>query len=329
MPRHTRFQAPPSQDPLGGAKTSLAFRLNLGFFFRQLGVFLMMDLLLLGMAVFGIFLYGETRCADVAALVEERGVPSAEALPWIEASDYTISLLDREPEGISLSLPWLTPRSETQQALRSYDLTSYYTVELVQDNIPYAITVSLSGIYRALYWAGVVLLVCQGLSLITGLFRSNRSIHKVLRPIQDLAATAARLNSMTHMSRQELQALAGELEEVLGFVRRYIRFDVLDEPVGAIELCGYTPEQLREYSHYPEKHFGQPHFLACYTDGPALLAVNKLRTVVRQTELAAYAAFRDADGNVTRGDMILGLNRLSSLMWIFMIKLKAGRYERK
>ena len=90
-----------------------------------------------------------------------------------------------------------------------------------------------------------------------------------------------------------------------------------------------TPEQLREYSHYPEKHFGQPHFLACYTDGPALLAVNKLRTVVRQTELAAYAAFRDADGNVTRGDMILGLNRLSSLMWIFMIKLKAGRYERK
>ena len=40
-------------------------------------------------------------------------------------------------------------------------------------------------------------------------------------------------------------ALAGELEEVLGFVRRYIRFDVLDEPVGAIELCGYTPEQLR------------------------------------------------------------------------------------
>ncbi len=214
MPRHTRFQAPPSQDPLGGAKTSLAFRLNLGFFFRQLGVFLMMDLLLLGMAVFGIFLYGETRCADVAALVEERGVPSAVALPWIEASDYTISLLDREPEGISLSLPWLTPRSETQQALRSYDLTSYYTVELVQDNIPYAITVSLSGIYRALYWAGVVLLVCQGLSLITGLFRSNRSIHKVLRPIQDLAATAARLNSMTHMSRQELQALAGELEKI-------------------------------------------------------------------------------------------------------------------
>ena len=124
-------------------------------------------------------------------------------------------------------------------------------------------------------------------------------------------------------------ALAQELEEVLAFVRRFIRFDVLDEPVGEIELCGYGPDELREYSHYPDKHFGQPHFLPHYTDSPAILAVNKVRTVVRRTELAAYAAFRDADGGVKRPDMILGLNRLSSLMWIMMIKLKAGKYPRE
>ena len=122
---------------------------------------------------------------------------------------------------------------------------------------------------------------------------------------------------------------ADELEEVLGFVRQYIRFDVLDEPVGEYTLCGYTPDQLREYSHYPERYLGQAHFMIHYTDGPAILAVNRLRTVVRQTELAAYAAFRDADGNVTRPDMIQGLNRLSSLMWIMMIKLKAGAYAKE
>ena len=55
--------------------------------------------------------------------------------------------------------------------------------------------------------------------------------------------------------------------------------------------------------------------------------MNKERTLVRQTELSAYAAFKDVDGNVTRGDIILALNRLSSLMWIMMIKLKAGQYE--
>ena len=124
-------------------------------------------------------------------------------------------------------------------------------------------------------------------------------------------------------------ALAQELEEVLAFVRRFIRFDVLDEPVGEIALCGYGPDELREYSHYPEKHLGQSHFMPHYTDSPAILAVNKVRTVVRSTELAAYAAFRDADGGVKRPDMILGLNRLSSLMWIMMIKLKAGKYPRE
>lgn len=123
--------------------------------------------------------------------------------------------------------------------------------------------------------------------------------------------------------------LTEELEEVLAFVRRYIRFDVLDERVGEWKLCGYSPEELREYSHYPEKRFGQPHFMVHWTDGPAILAANKVRACVRKTELAAYAAFRDADGNVTRPDMILGLNRLSSLLWIIMIKLKAGKYQRR
>lgn len=126
-----------------------------------------------------------------------------------------------------------------------------------------------------------------------------------------------------------IPAMVEELEEVLDFVRRMIRFDVLDEAVGEVKLCGYGPDELREYSHYPEKHFGQPHFMVHWTDGPAILAVNQVRTEVRRTELAAYAAFRDADGNVTRGDIILGLNRLSSLMWIMMIKRKAGKYEHK
>lgn len=132
---------------------------------------------------------------------------------------------------------------------------------------------------------------------------------------------------LAQQASQAHPALVKELEEALALVRRLIRCDVLDEPVGELDLCGYDAGQLREYSHYPDKYLGQPHFLPAYTDGPALLAVNKVRTLVRQTELSAYAAFKDVEGNVTRGDIILALNRLSSLMWILMIKLKAGRYE--
>lgn len=128
--------------------------------------------------------------------------------------------------------------------------------------------------------------------------------------------------------REGVPALAEELEEVLDFVRHFIRFDVLSEPVGEVRLCGMTPEELRERSHYPEKYYGQGHFLIHYTDSPVILAVNKVRAVVRQTELAAYRAFRDENGGVARGDIILGLNRLSSLLWIMMIRLKAGDYPK-
>ena len=69
--------------------------------------------------------------------------------------------------------------------------------------------------------------------------------------------------------------LVAELGEALDLVRRLIRCDVLDEPVGELKLCGYDAGQLREYSHYPDKYLGQPHFLPAYTDGPALLAVNR------------------------------------------------------
>ena len=214
--RH-RFQTPPPADPIAAARdSSLALRLNIGFFLRQLGIFLVMDLLLLGMAVFGMFLYAENRCADVVNLVNARGVPSQDALAWMEASDYTITGLDHEPKGYPAEyFFWLpTSRQEIWNGLRTWNISEYYTVEMPNDGRPYAVTVDLSGIFTGLYWSAIAILLCQGLSLISNLFRSNRSIRKVLRPIQDLAATAARLNSMTHMSKREIESLAGELDKI-------------------------------------------------------------------------------------------------------------------
>ena len=194
--------------------SSLVFRLNTSLFFRQVRVFVCMDLLLVLLCVAGLFLWGESRCAAVAALVEERGVPTQDAIPWMQASDYTITPLDRAPSGAAWRLSWLPLPEETADGLRRWDLSTFYTVELPNGGEPYAITVDLSGICRILRWAALILGACQLLSLVNSLFRNNRSIRKTLRPIQELAATAARLNSLTHLSRQELQTLAGQLNEI-------------------------------------------------------------------------------------------------------------------
>ena len=215
--RH-RFQTPPPADPIAAARdSSLTLRLNVGFFFWLLGIFLVMDLLLLTLSTFGLFVYAESRCADVVDLVNQRGIPSQDAVPWMEASDYTITPLDREPQGerfFTARSSLFPQRWETADGLRSWNISEYYTVEMPNNGQPYAVTVELTGIFNGLYWAGVVVLTCQGLSLISNLFRNSRSIRKVLRPIQDLAATAARLNSMTHMSRRELESLTDELDKI-------------------------------------------------------------------------------------------------------------------
>lgn len=116
--------------------------------------------------------------------------------------------------------------------------------------------------------------------------------------------------------------LAHDLQEVLTLVRQILRCDVLDEPLELATICGLTPEQLREQSHRPQKYFDQPHFMPEPNDSELLLWLNRLRTQLREAELALYAAFQDREGLPTRPDLLLALNRLSSLLWIWMLQRK-------
>lgn len=124
--------------------------------------------------------------------------------------------------------------------------------------------------------------------------------------------------------------LVSELKQILEFVRRMIRCDVLEEPLTVKKLCGLSMEEIRERSHLPQRYYDQPHFMPEAEDGPVMLQLNRTRTAVRALELAAYEAFRDRDGNVTRRDLLMGINRLSSLIWILMIRMKKeGRYGQR
>ena len=57
--------------------------------------------------------------------------------------------------------------------------------------------------------------------------------------------------------------------------------------------------------------------------------INKLRTLARKTELVAYNAFKDQNGNVDRNDIIQALNRMSSVFWIMLCKLIKGLYNKE
>lgn len=116
--------------------------------------------------------------------------------------------------------------------------------------------------------------------------------------------------------------LVQHLEEILQTVRMLIPCDVLEQPVEKETLCGLTMDQVRTHSHFPQKYYGLPHFMPSCRDSAIVLQLNKVRTAVRRTELAAYDAFHDREGLVTRADILKLLNRLSSMLWILMIRKK-------
>ena len=119
-----RFRHPP-RDPISARDSSLAFRLNLGFFLRQLIIFAVIDL--------------------------------------------TIFLILGFGRAVFLSFP-------------------------------------------GTIWS--LLLGVQAIILLLTLVAGERTVRKILRPIQDLAASAARLSTLSHTSRQDLRNLASELDQI-------------------------------------------------------------------------------------------------------------------
>ena len=265
--------------PPGRIKSSIVARLNTRLFFRLLGIYFTMDLLLTLLFCGGLFMWAEGQAAQISALVEERGVPTAEATEWMGAGSYTVvagapeeletgwlvtdetSVVTDMPTDTSapaestastvvitggtagqaaeagsalaplgFRLPgWLPSPAETEGGVRWFnpgtvDLlflvtfstggSTCYTLYLPHNGDPYTIQIDLSSPAAIFVFAARVLLICQLASLITNLFKNAGSIKKVLRPIQELAATAAKLNQAERMSPEELRALAGKLDEI-------------------------------------------------------------------------------------------------------------------
>lgn len=115
------------------------------------------------------------------------------------------------------------------------------------------------------------------------------------------------------------------LGEILALARNLIRCEVMDEPVKEFTLCGLTEAEQRKHSHFPQDYYGQPHFMPEASDGQLLLGLNRCRCAARAAELQAMDAFLDGEGNPTRTDILKALNRMSSMLYILMIRQKAGK----
>lgn len=125
------------------------------------------------------------------------------------------------------------------------------------------------------------------------------------------------------LAQQAAPQSAVKLEEILFLVRKIIRCDVLNEPLGDFTLLGLTEKELRHRSHFPQEYYGIPHFMPAAADGEPIARLNRARCAAREAELRAVAAFSDRDGCPTRSDLVSAMNRISSALYLLMLEEKS------
>ena len=124
-------------------------------------------------------------------------------------------------------------------------------------------------------------------------------------------------------------ALLRDLGELLSACRAILGAEVKEEPLPPLRILGMDSGELRRCSHQVKEVYGIGHPVPSYEMGPICAQLNLLRTQVRETELSAARAFEKGDSTFDRADLIEGLNRLSSAVYILFCRKVSGWYEQQ
>lgn len=120
--------------------------------------------------------------------------------------------------------------------------------------------------------------------------------------------------------------IAEDLDEINSFVQNILSAEVNEKPIDEFKLLGMNSQRLRYCSQHVFEEFGIEHLVPDYRMGKICVALNSLRTAVRETELAAAVAF-EHEGQIQRKDIIEALNRLSSCVYIIYCRKLSGYYK--
>lgn len=144
--------------------------------------------------------------------------------------------------------------------------------------------------------------------------------------IDSLQADVICLQTVT---AEECPEMTADLGDVLALLRSIMAAEVKDEPLNFSTLFGMDDRQLHRASHDIKGTLGIDHPTPDYRMGRLCAELNRLRTRVRETELAAVKAFSNASGECTRKDIVKALNRMSSAVYILFCREAAGYYGGK
>ncbi len=118
-----------------------------------------------------------------------------------------------------------------------------------------------------------------------------------------------------------------DFDDLIVYVKSILTSEFTNQTLSNLLLLGLTDNELREHSHDPKKYFGCDHLFGIDRSfNRKTILLNRLRAEVREVEILAVKTFFK-EGVVEREDIIKALNRLSSGVYLAMLKAESGRYE--
>lgn len=126
------------------------------------------------------------------------------------------------------------------------------------------------------------------------------------------------------------EKLQKDMESVAVFIKKIVLAEVLDTELEEIKVLGETLDKIKERSHNPKKFFGIGHlFDISIKNSILVLKLNEMRSSSREIEIAGVTAFSTEKGVVTKKEILRALNRLSSVIYVMMLKGEKGEYGDK
>ncbi len=123
--------------------------------------------------------------------------------------------------------------------------------------------------------------------------------------------------------------LSEDLDSIFSFIKKVMISEMTDNELSEVAVLGYTFEQIRDISHNPKKNYGLEHLFDINPNYEELiLDLNLIRAKIREIELYAVETFSNNYG-IKEEKIVKAFNRMSSAIYIMMLKGKSGVYGNK
>lgn len=113
-----------------------------------------------------------------------------------------------------------------------------------------------------------------------------------------------------------LHKLLADLRSYMGNI---LRCEVTGLVLSTLNMGDLDEDTIHSMSHQPLKYLGHDHIVPEQGHGNNVALLNLLRALVREAELESIKAFITNTFELTRLDIVQGLNRLSSALYVLML----------